>query len=446
MTDITYRLAQKRNIVTALPGPRSAEMSARRQAAVAGGVSSSAPVYAADADGGVIVDIDGNSLIDLGSGIAVTSVGASHPGVAAAVAQQAARFTHTCFMITPYEGYVELAERLNAMTPGDHEKRTAFFNSGSEAVENAVKVARLATGRQAVVAFDHAYHGRTNMTMALTAKAMPYKTQFGPFAPEIYRMPASYPYRDGLTGEAAAKAAISRIETQIGAASLAAVIIEPVQGEGGFIVPAPGFLATIVDWCKANGVVFIADEVQTGFARTGSWFASDHEGIVPDIITMAKGIAGGMPLAAITGRADLLDAVHPGGLGGTYGGNPVACAAALATLDAMADMDLPARARAIEASVLPKLQALTDTGVIGDVRGRGGMLAVEIVKPGTSDPDPVLTKAIAAEAFKRGVILLTCGSYGNIIRLLPPLVISDELLDEGIAVLSDIVREMAAAR
>lgn len=446
MTDITYRLAQKRNIVTALPGPRSAEMSARRQAAVAGGVSSSAPVYAADADGGVIVDIDGNSLIDLGSGIAVTSVGASHPGVAAAVAQQAARFTHTCFMITPYEGYVELAERLNAMTPGDHEKRTAFFNSGSEAVENAVKVARLATGRQAVVAFDHAYHGRTNMTMALTAKAMPYKTQFGPFAPEIYRMPASYPYRDGLTGEAAAKAAISRIETQIGAASLAAVIIEPVQGEGGFIVPAPGFLATVVDWCKANGVVFIADEVQTGFARTGAWFASEHDGIVPDIMTMAKGIAGGMPLAAITGRADLLDAVHPGGLGGTYGGNPVACAAALATLDAMAEMDLPARARAIEASVLPKLQALGDTGVIGDVRGRGGMLAIEIVKPGTTEPDPALTKAIAAEAFKRGVIILTCGSYGNIIRLLPPLVISDELLDEGIAVLGDVVREMAAAR
>ncbi|CAM5734629.1 4-aminobutyrate--2-oxoglutarate transaminase [Mycolicibacterium aubagnense] len=446
MTDITYRLAQKRNIVTALPGPRSAEMAARRQAAVAGGVSSSAPVYAADADGGVIVDIDGNSLIDLGSGIAVTSVGASHPGVAAAVAQQAARFTHTCFMITPYEGYVELAERLNAMTPGDHEKRTAFFNSGSEAVENAVKVARLATGRQAVVAFDHAYHGRTNMTMALTAKAMPYKTQFGPFAPEIYRMPASYPYRDGLTGEAAAKAAISRIETQIGAASLAAVIIEPVQGEGGFIVPAPGFLATLVDWCKANGVVFIADEVQTGFARTGAWFASEHDSIVPDIMTMAKGIAGGMPLAAITGRADLLDAVHPGGLGGTYGGNPVACAAALATLDAMAEMDLPARARAIEASVLPKLQALGDTGVIGDVRGRGGMLAIEIVKPGTTEPDPVLTKAIAAEAFKRGVIVLTCGSYGNIIRLLPPLVISDELLDEGIAVLGDVVREMAAAR
>ncbi|MGB8402516.1 MAG: 4-aminobutyrate--2-oxoglutarate transaminase [Mycobacterium sp.] len=446
MIDITYRLAQKRNIVTALPGPRSVDLTARRQAAVAGGVSSSVPIYAVDADGGVVVDVDGNSLIDLGSGIAVTSVGASHPAVAAAVAQQASHFTHTCFMITPYESYVALAERLNALTPGDHDKRTAFFNSGSEAVENAVKVARLATGRQAVVAFDHAYHGRTNMTMALTAKAMPYKSQFGPFAPEIYRMPASYPYRDGLTGEAAAQAAISRIETQIGAASVAAVIIEPVQGEGGFIVPAPGFLATVVNWCKANGVVFIADEVQTGFARTGAWFASEHEGIVPDIITMAKGIAGGMPLAAITGRADLLDGVHPGGLGGTYGGNPVACAAALATLDAMAQMDLPARARAIEAAVLPRLQPLADTGVIGDVRGRGGMLAVEIVKSGTAEPDPVLTKAIAAEAFNRGVIVLTCGTYGNIIRLLPPLVISDELLDEGISILADIVREMAAAR
>lgn len=446
MTDITYRLAQKRNIVTELPGPRSAEMTARRAKAVAGGVSSSTPVYAADADGGVIVDIDGNSLIDLGSGIAVTSVGASHPAVAAAVAEQAARFTHTCFMVTGYEGYVELAERLNAMAPGDHEKRTAFFNSGSEAVENAIKVARLATGRPAVVAFDHAYHGRTNMTMALTAKAMPYKSQFGPFAPEIYRMPASYPYRDGLSGKAAAQQAITRIETQIGAGSLAAVIIEPLQGEGGFIVPAPGFLATLADWCKANGVVFIADEVQSGFARTGTWFAVEHEGIIPDIITMAKGIAGGMPLSAITGRADLLDAVHPGGLGGTYGGNPVACAAALATLDAMAEMDLPGRARAIEAAVVPQLQALSDTGVIGDVRGRGGMLAVEIVKPGTTEPDAVLTKAIAGEAFSRGVVILTCGTYGNVIRLLPPLVISDELLDEGIGVLADIVREMTAAR
>ncbi|WP_067713864.1 4-aminobutyrate--2-oxoglutarate transaminase [Nocardia yamanashiensis] len=447
MTALTYRLPQQRKLVTELPGPRSAALTARRKAAVAAGVGSSVPVYTADADGGVIVDVDGNSLIDLGSGIAVTNVGASHPQVAAAVAEQAAHFTHTCFMVTPYEGYVRVAEELAALTPGDHDKRSVLFNSGAEAVENAVKVARLATGRQAVVAFDHAYHGRTNLTMALTAKSMPYKTHFGPFAPEIYRMPMSYPYRDkaGQTGAEAAQRAISQIETQIGADSVAAIIIEPIQGEGGFIVPAPGFLPALAAWAKDKGVVFIADEVQSGFARTGAWFASEHEGVVPDIITMAKGIAGGMPLAAITGRADLLDAVHAGGLGGTYGGNPVACAAALATIEVMKDLDLPARARAIEAAVVPRLRALAEeTGVIGDVRGRGAMLAVEIVRPGTTVPDPVLTKAIAAEALSRGVVLLTCGTYGNVIRLLPPLVIGDELLADGVDVLSDVVRALAA--
>ncbi|MFT4087054.1 MAG: 4-aminobutyrate--2-oxoglutarate transaminase, partial [Gordonia sp. (in: high G+C Gram-positive bacteria)] len=364
----THRIPQTRNIVTELPGPKSQALAARRTAAVAAGVGSSAPVYATDADGGVIVDVDGNSLIDLGAGIAVTTVGASHPKVAAAVADQAARFTHTCFMVTPYEGYVEVAERLNALTPGDHEKRTVLFNSGAEAVENAIKVARLATGRDAVVAFDHAYHGRTNLTMGLTAKSMPYKANFGPFAPEIYRMPMSYPYRDpeGLTGEQAAAAAISQMEKQIGADSLAAIIIEPIQGEGGFIVPADGFLQTLVAWANDNGVVFIADEVQTGFARTGSWFACDRSGIVPDIITMAKGIAGGMPLSAITGRAELLDAVHPGGLGGTYGGNPVACAAAIAALDVMAEENLADRALAIEQTVRTRLGALADeVGVIG---------------------------------------------------------------------------------
>ncbi|MFJ4651696.1 4-aminobutyrate--2-oxoglutarate transaminase [Nocardia sp. NPDC088792] len=444
MTPISYRLPQQRNLVTSLPGPRSAALTTRRKAAVAAGVGSSVPVYVADADGGVIVDVDGNSLIDLGSGIAVTSVGASHPAVAAAVAEQAAHFTHTCFMVTPYEGYVRVAEELAALTPGQHDKRTVLFNSGAEAVENAIKVARLATGKTAVVAFDHAYHGRTNLTMALTAKSMPYKANFGPFAPEVYRMPMSYPYRDeaGLTGEQAAQRVISRMEAQIGADSLAAIIIEPVQGEGGFIVPAPGFLGTLAEWARQREVVFIADEVQTGFARTGAWFASEHEDIVPDIITMAKGIAGGMPLAAITGRADLLDEVHPGGLGGTYGGNPVACAAALATLDVMRELDLPARAREIEAAVMPKLHALAaETGVIGDVRGRGAMIAIELVRPGTSEPDPVLTKAVAAEALSRGVVLLTCGTYGNVIRLLPPLVISDELLADGLSVLADVLRE-----
>ena len=446
MTEIGYRLGQKRIIITALPGPRSQALAARRRDAVAAGVGSVLSVYAADADGGVITDVDGNSFIDLGSGIAVTSVGASNAAVVAAVAEQARHFTHTCFMVTPYEGYVQVAEQLAALTPGDHEKRTVLFNSGAEAVENAIKVARLATGKTAVVAFDHAYHGRTNLTMALTAKAMPHKSHFGPFAPEIYRMPASYPFRDepGLSGEQAALRAIDRIEKQLGADSVAAVIIEPIQGEGGFIVPASGFLPTLADWANRNDVVFIADEVQTGFARTGSWFACEHEGVVPDIVTMAKGIAGGMPLAAITGRADLLDAAHVGGLGGTYGGNPVACAAAIATLETMRELDLPARARAIEAAMKPRLQALSDeTGVIGDVRGRGAMLAIEIVKPGTAEPDADLTKAVAAEALSQGVVLLTCGTYGNVIRLLPPLVISDDLLDEGITVLADVLRAKA---
>ncbi|MFE3254302.1 4-aminobutyrate--2-oxoglutarate transaminase [Nocardia sp. NPDC059091] len=445
MPSIDYRLPQRRDLVTELPGPRSRALTARRTAAVAAGVGSSVPVYAADADGGVILDVDGNSLIDLGSGIAVTTVGASHPEVAAAVAEQAARFTHTCFMVTPYENYIRVAEELAALTPGAFDKRTVLFNSGAEAVENAVKVARLATGRPAVVAFDHAYHGRTNLTMALTAKSMPYKAHFGPFAPDIHRMPMSYPYRDqpGLTGEQAARRAISRIEVQIGADSLAAIVIEPIQGEGGFIVPAPGFLVTLANWAREHGVVFIADEVQTGFARTGAWFASEHEGIEPDIVTMAKGIAGGMPLSAVTGRAELLDAVHPGGLGGTYGGNPVACAAALASIEVMRSLDLPARARAIEAAAVPRLRELAAaTGVIGDVRGRGAMLAIELVRPGTDTPDPDLTKAIAAEALSRGVVLLTCGTYGNVIRLLPPLVIGDDLLADGLWVLSETVRDL----
>ncbi|MFF2083241.1 4-aminobutyrate--2-oxoglutarate transaminase [Nocardia sp. NPDC058176] len=447
MTTLSYRLPQKRALVTELPGPKSSELGARRRAAVAAGVGSSVPVYAADADGGVIVDVDGNSLIDLGAGIAVTSVGASDPRVARAVAEQAAHFTHTCFMVTPYEAYIRVAEELAALTPGDHDKRTVLFNSGAEAVENAVKVARLATGRTAVVAFDHAYHGRTNLTMALTAKSMPYKTHFGPFAPEVYRMPMSYPYRDetGLTGEQAAQRAITAIEKQIGADSVAAIILEPIQGEGGFIVPAPGFLPTLVAWARRHGVVFIADEVQTGFARTGSWFACDDEGIVPDIITMAKGIAGGLPLSAITGRAELLDAVHPGGLGGTYGGNPIACAAALAALETMREHDLPARAREIGETVTTRLRALAaDVPAIGEVRGRGAMVAIELVEAGTTEPDPDLTKAIAARALEQGVIVLTCGTYGNVIRLLPPLVIDDELLDDALTVLEHAIRTCAS--
>ncbi|GAA1102740.1 4-aminobutyrate--2-oxoglutarate transaminase [Nesterenkonia jeotgali] len=448
LADLPTRLPQRRELLTEVPGPASRELAQRRAAAVPSSAVSVMPVYVADADGGVIRDVDGNSFVDLGSGIAVTSVGASDPAVVTAVAEQVAHFTHTCFMVTPYQGYIEVAEELARLTPGEHAKRTVLFNSGAEAVENAVKIARLATGRQAVVAFDHAYHGRTNLTMALTAKSMPYKTNFGPFAPEVYRMPMSYPYRDAhpkISGKTAAKRAINQMEKQIGASSIAAILIEPIQGEGGFIVPAEGFLPTLADWAQKHGVVFIADEVQSGFCRTGDWFASQNEGVVPDLVTMAKGIAGGMPLSAVTGRAELLDAVHPGGLGGTYGGNPVACAAALAAIKTMKDHDLAGRARAIEALVLPRLRTLadelgTDQGPIGDIRGRGAMLALELVKPGTTEPDPETTRAVAAECLAQGVLILTCGTYGNVIRLLPPLVISQELLEDALGVLENALR------
>lgn len=436
-------LPQERRLVTAIPGPKSTALHARRASAVSAGVSSTLPVYVADAAGGVIVDIDGNSLIDLGSGIAVASVGNAAPRVVEAVQDAITHFTHTCFMVTPYEGYVAVAEKLNELTPGSHAKKTALFNSGSEAVENAVKIARLATGRTAVVVFDHAYHGRTNLTMALTAKAMPYKAGFGPFAGEIYRMPMSYPFRDSLGGKEAAARAISQIQTQIGAGNVAAVLIEPIQGEGGFVVPAEGFLPALSEWCTANGVVFIADEIQTGFCRTGDWFACDHEGVVPDLITTAKGIAGGMPLAAVTGRAALMDAVHPGGLGGTYGGNPIACAAALAAIETMQAEDLCGAARGVEALARPVLEALAaETGRIGEVRGRGAMIAVEFVVRGTTDPDAAAAGAVAKACHAAGVVVLTCGTYGNVIRLLPPLVIGEQLLSEGLSVLADAVRAL----
>ncbi|MGW2391412.1 4-aminobutyrate--2-oxoglutarate transaminase [Streptomyces lydicamycinicus] len=433
-------LAQERRVVTAIPGPKSQELWARKQATVAGGVGAVLPVFVKRAGGGVLEDVDGNSLIDFGSGIAVTSVGNSAEAVVRRATAQLAAFTHTCAMVAPYEPYIEVCEQLAELTPGDHAKKSALFNSGAEAVENAVKIARAYTKRQAVVVFDHGYHGRTNLTMALTAKNMPYKHGFGPFAPEVYRVPLAYPYR-WLTGpencaQEAADQAISQITKQIGAENVAAIIIEPVLGEGGFIEPAKGFLPAIANFAKENGIVFVADEIQSGFCRTGQWFACEDEGIVPDLITTAKGIAGGLPLAAVTGRAEIMDAAHAGGLGGTYGGNPVACAAALGSIETMREQDLNAKARRIGEVMKARLNALAEKhDIIGEVRGRGAMIAIELVKSGSKEPNPEATGALAKACHQEGLLVLTTGTYGNVLRFLPPLVIGEDLLNEGLDIL-----------
>lgn len=433
-------LAQERRLVTSIPGPKSQELLARKSAAVANGVGVTLPVFVTRAGGGVLEDVDGNSLIDFGSGIAVTSVGNSAAAVVRRASAQLADFTHTCFMVTPYEEYVEVAEALAELTPGDHAKKSALFNSGAEAVENAVKIARAYTKRTAVVVFDHGYHGRTNLTMALTAKNMPYKEGFGPFAPEVYRVPLAYPYRwptgaENCAEEAAAQA-IDQIDKQIGAHNVAAIVIEPIAGEGGFIEPAKGFLPRIAEFAKENGIVFVADEIQTGFCRTGQWFACEDEGIVPDLITTAKGIAGGLPLAAVTGRAEIMDAAHPGGLGGTYGGNPVACAGALGAIETMKELDLPAKARRIGEIMLGRLAAMREKfDIIGEVRGRGAMIAIELVEPGTRTPDAAAAGALAKACHAEGLVVLTAGTYGNVLRFLPPLVIGEDLLEEGLDII-----------
>lgn len=443
-------LAQKRALVTELPGPKSKELFDRRRAAVPAGVGAAIPVFAERAAGGVVLDVDGNSLIDFGAGIAVLTVGSSAPAVVAAVTEQVARFTHTCFQVTPFESYVTLAEKLNALTPGDHVKRTFLVNSGAEAVENAVKISRLVTGRSAVVAFDHAFHGRTLLAMTLTAKAKPYKTGFGPFASDVYRLPYSYPYRCPAgappedCGEACADAAISSMTKQIGPDRIACVIAEPVLGEGGVIIPGDGFLQRIASFCSENGIVMIADEVQAGFARTGRWFSSEHSGIVPDIVVTAKGLGGGLPIGGITGRADIMDAVHPGGLGTTFGGNPVCCAAALGAIEEVESGDLVNRAVQIGDLLKDKLSQIAESSpVIGDVRVIGAMAALEFVKDRTTkEPHPDAVTEVLAEALREGVILLRAGTYDNIIRILPPLVIGDDLLEEGCEVLADAVRSL----
>src|SRR4051794_3795341 len=432
-------LIQQRNLVTEIPGPRSQEKLARKKQYVADGVGTALPVFIEAAGGGILVDADGNTLIDLGSGIAVTTVGNAAPEVVRRVQDQVAAFTHTCFMITPYDGYVDVAVALAEGAPGDHAKKSALFNSGAEAVENAVKIARVATGKDAVAVFDHAYHGRTNLTMAMTAKNMPYKNGFGPFAGEVYRAPMSYPFREtvGIKGEDAAARAIDHIDKQVGVQNLACLVIEPILGEGGFVVPADGFLPALAAWCRENGVLFVADEIQSGFCRTGDWFACDHEGVVPDLITTAKGIAGGLPLAAVTGRAEIMDAVHVGGLGGTYGGSPVACAAGLGAIATMREQDLPARAREIGELITERLTAIAEKhSCVGDVRGRGAMMAIELVGEDGHTPDSGRAGAVSAYCHSQGVVTLVCGTYSNVLRFLPPLVTTDALLTEAFDVVA----------
>ncbi len=356
-------IEQKRVLRTALPGPKSAALASRRKAAVSAAVHGGNDLYIAAAEGAILLDVDGNQHIDFGSGIGVASVGHSAPRVVAAVTAQASSYGHTCFMVSPYDGYVELCEELAKRTPGDFAKRSALFNTGAEAVENAVKVARAFTGRPAVIVFDHAYHGRTNLTMAMTAKVKPYKDGFGPFAPEIYRMPMAYAYRwptDDCATEAFAEFA-SKAHIQVGEEHIAAVVIEPIQGEGGFIVPAPGFMKLLREWCTQHGVLLVADEVQSGFCRTGKWFAIEHEDVVPDLITTAKALGGGLPIAALTGRADVMDSPVLGGLGGTFGGNPLSCAAALAAIETMEAEDLAGRAAQIGERLGARLTALASS-------------------------------------------------------------------------------------
>ncbi|HXY42768.1 MAG TPA: 4-aminobutyrate--2-oxoglutarate transaminase [Acidimicrobiales bacterium] len=443
-------VAQRRELVTDIPGPRSRELMVRRKLAVPPGVSGMMPVFAARAGGGVLVDVDGNSFIDLGAGIAVLSVGSSAELVSAAVASQAARFTHTCFQVTPYEGYVELAERLNSLVPGDLERRTFFVNSGAEALENAVKIARSVTGRQAVVVFEHAFHGRTLLTMTMTAKAMPYKTTFGPLAPEVYRLPFSYPYRCPVgappdeCGTACAEAAITLMDRQIGGDQIAALVVEPVLGEAGVVIPAQGFLPALAEYCAANGIVFVADEVQAGFARTGRWFSSEHWGLVPDIVTTAKGLGGGMPIGGVTARADVIDQVHTGGLGGTFGGNPVCCAAALAAIAEVERGGLIERAERMGEIFTQRLRPLLEeVDAVGDVRVIGGMAAVELVSDrARKTPDPAAAAKVLGRCHAEGVIVLKAGTYDNVVRLLPPLVIGEDLLNEGLEIFEKALRSL----
>ncbi len=434
-----------------IPGPKSRELLAQRQQFVARGVSSTMNVFAAKADGAIIEDVDGNRYIDFAGGIGVMNIGHTRTEVTQAIAEQAAKFTHTCFSVMMYEPYVALAERITKLAPGDFPKKALFLNSGAEAIENAVKIARYATGRPAIIVFDNAFHGRTLMTMTMTAKVKPYKYRFGPFAPEVYRAPFPYPYRMNMTPQEASEYCIAELERMfsgdVAPDQVAAVVIEPVQGEGGFMVAPPGFLRALKAVCEKYGILFVADEIQSGFCRTGRMFAVEHDGVAPDLMTIAKSMGAGMPISGVVGRAEIMDAPPPGMLGGTYSGNPVACAAALAVLDLYEKEDYAARSREIGHVVTERFLSLQERfPLIGDVRGLGGMVAMELVKDRTTkEPDSHAASDVLAAAHQRGLVLIKAGMYDNVLRVLVPLCVTDEELKQGLDIFEEALVTVAEA-
>lgn len=429
-----------------LPGPRSQEWMARRDAAVPRAVFNILQAFVGSVEPAALTDVDGNRFIDFAGGLGVLNLGRDHPKVTAAVRAQVDAYLHECFHVSMYPGYVELAEALNRVTPGDHPKKTMLANSGAEAVENAVKVARYSTGRDAVICFSNGFSGRTLMGMTLTAKEV-YKRGYGPFAPEVYRVPFPYEYRppfatSGSVSDACAEHLLDVIDHEIGPDQVAGVVIEPVQGEGGFVVCPPEFMRSVRSICDERGIVLIDDEIQSGMGRTGKMFAIEHFGVIPDMVTTAKSLGAGLPISGVTGRADAMDAPHVGGLGGTYGGNPVACAAALAVIDEIENGDILTRAEAQGRTIRERLEPVADElELIGELRGLGPMLALELVLDGdTKEPAALAAGAIAKRCHENGLLILKCGTYDNVIRLLAPLVIEDDDLNKGLDILTDALR------
>src|SRR5579864_4730965 len=427
------------NLRTPIPGPKSQELMRRRNAAVARGVAHATPIFAARAEGAMLEDVDGNRHLDFAGGIGCVNVGHRAPRVLAAVRGQLDAFLHTCFSVAPYEKYIELAEKLNSLTPGNFPKKTILVNSGAEAIENSVKIARSYTHRSAVICFEDAFHGRTLLTMSLTSKTHPYKAGFQPFASDIYRIPYAYPYRSlaGTTSAEFAHHLEDAFKRSVAPESVAAVIAEPVLGEGGFVTPPRDYFKLLQNICRKHAILFIADEIQSGFARTGKWFASEHFGIEPDLITTAKSLGGGMPIAAVTGRAEIMDAPGPGSLGGTYCGHPLSCAAALAAIETIEKDGLLARSTAIGEHFEKRARGWQKKWpLVGDVRGLGGMCAIELVRNAeTREPADSETKEIAKYCYEHGLIMITAGTFNNVIRILVPLVVTDEQLNEGLDVI-----------